>query len=467
MASTLRLTPAILLGKATAVASRALRLGGGTTMPGRVARTMAPGIMRQMAARLPRGCVVVTGTNGKTTTSRLIHHILRLAGLRPVHNRAGANLAAGIVTALVQDADWRGRPRGDIGIFEVDEATLPVVWEPLQPRAVVLINLFRDQLDRYGEIDIVAGRWRAVLDGRPPGNTAVVFNADDPLVSDVGRKFAGATVPFGIADASCGAGTLEHAADARYCYRCGVAYEYAVVYFGHMGDYRCPQCGTQRPEPVVAAEHVEMAGIQGSGFMLVTPAGTAQVRTVLPGVYNVHNVLAAAACCVQLGIPLQTVARGVETFAPAFGRAERVRADGREAVLLLTKNPAGFNEVLRTVVRAAGPSAGVVLIAINDLIADGRDISWLWDVDFEMLAGHVRSLVVSGIRADDMALRLKHAGVASSLMIIDGDLSHAWDAALRAAHNGEPVYVLPTYTAMLQLRKILQQRGLVKGFWEE
>jgi len=218
---------------------------------------------------------------------------------------------------------------------------------------------------------------------------------------------------------------------------------------------------------MIAAEHVELVGLQGSGFALRTPAGTAQVRTVLPGVYNIHNVLAAAACCLQLGVPLQTVARGVETFAPAFGRAERVRADGREAVLLLTKNPAGFNEVLRTVMRATGPAAGVVLIAINDLTADGRDISWLWDVDFEMLAGHVRSLVVSGIRADDMALRLKHAGVSSTVMTIDGNLSRAWDAALRAARNGEPVYVLPTYTAMLQLRKILQQRGLVKGFWEE
>src|SRR5947208_3062664 len=336
MPSTLRLAPAIILGKATAVASRALRLGGGTTMPGRVARAVAPDIARQLAARLPQGCVVVTGTNGKTTTSRLIHHILQLAGLRPVHNRAGANLAAGIVTALVQHTDWRGRARGDIGIFEVDEATLPAVWDPLQPRAVVLTNLFRDQLDRYGEIDIVAGRWRAVLDGRPPGETVVIFNADDPLVSDVGAKFAGTTVPFGIADASCGAGTLEHAADARYCYRCGVAYEYTVVYFGHMGDYRCPQCGTHRPQPLIAAEHVELAGLQGSG-----------------------------------------------------------------------------------------------------------------------------------IRADDMALRLKHAGVSSTVMTIDGNLSRAWDAALQAARNGEPVYVLPTYTAMLQLRKILQQRGLVKGFWEE
>ncbi len=466
MSVNIRLTTAIILGKATAAASRLLRLGGGTTMPGRVARAVAPDILRQLAGRLPSGCVIVTGTNGKTTTSRLISHILRLAGVPSVHNRAGANLSAGIIAALVRQATWRGRMRGGIGVFEVDEATLPVVWESLQPRAVVLINLFRDQLDRYGEIDLVSGRWRAALQGHPVRDTAIIFNADDPLVSEVGAQSGGRQIPFGIADASCGAGTLEHAADARYCYRCGVPYEYSVIYFGHMGDYRCPQCGTRRPDPVVAAEAVEMLGIQGSAFTLRTADGTARVRTVLPGVYNIHNIVAAAACCLQLSVPLRTAAQGIETFAPAFGRAERVRADGREAVLLLAKNPAGFNEVLRTVTRAT-PAAGVVLIAINDLTADGRDISWLWDVDFEMLAGHTRTVVVSGLRAEDMALRLKHAGVPAEAMTIDGDLGRAWDAALRAARDGEPVYVLPTYTAMLELRKILQKRGLVKGFWEE
>ncbi|HVH31189.1 MAG TPA: MurT ligase domain-containing protein, partial [bacterium] len=193
----------------------------------------------------------------------------------------------------------------------------------------------------------------------------------------------------------------------------------------------------------------------------------ARVRTVLPGVYNIHNVLAAAACCVELGVPLQTVARGIETFAPAFGRAERVRADGREAVLLLAKNPAGFNEVLRTVLSATDERPGVMLIVINDLTADGRDISWLWDVDFETLAGHTRAVVVSGRRAEDMALRLKHAGVSSQTMTVETDLGRAWDTAMNAARDGEPVYVLPTYTAMLQLRALLQRRGVVGGFWEQ
>lgn len=460
--SRLQLSLAIVLGKLTAAASRLLRAGGGTTMPGRVAQRIAPGVMRTLASRLPSGTVVVTGTNGKTTTSRLISHILRLAGLDAVHNRAGANLAAGIAAALVQHATLGGQMRGHVGVFEVDEATLPVVQSGLRPRMVVLTNLFRDQLDRYGEIDIVAGRWESALSGAT--EPVVIFNADDPLVAAVAGRTAGRRVAFGIEDDACSLGTLEHAADARYCYRCGVPYVYRAVYFGHMGLYRCEQCGMERPTPDVAAREVEVGGVSGSAFALVTPRGTSRVSTRLPGVYNLHNILAAAACCLEMAVPLATVARGIESFAPAFGRAERVRLNGREAVLLLAKNPAGFNEVLRTVLRDDGEK--VVLIAINDLIADGRDISWLWDVDFEMLAGRVRSAVVSGIRAQDMNLRLKHAGVPEGARTVAGDLAEALDLAVRTS-DGHHLYILPTYTAMLQLRKILQQRGYVHGFWED
>ena len=431
-------------------------------MPGRVVRMIAPGTMRTLAARLPSGTVVITGTNGKTTTSRLISHILALAGVSSVHNRAGANLAAGIVTALVQQATLRGQVRGDVGVFEVDEATLPVVQPALRPRMVVLTNLFRDQLDRYGEIDLVAGRWDAALSGAE--GPAVIFNADDPLVASVAGRATGRRVAFGIEDDACSLGTLEHAADARYCYRCGVPYVYRAIYFGHMGVYRCERCGAARPVPDVAAREVEVRGLEGSAFALATPQGATRVRTSLPGVYNLHNILAAAACCLEMGVPLEAVARGIERFAPAFGRAERVRIHGRDAVLLLAKNPAGFNEVLRTVLRDDQDT--VVLIAINDLTADGRDISWLWDVDFEMLAGHIRRAVLSGIRAHDMDLRLKHAGVPEAARTVKSDLAEALDLAVRTT-DGRRLYILPTYTAMLQLRKILQQRGYVRGFWEE
>lgn len=461
--SDLRLSSAIALGKLTAAITRAIGAGGGTTMPGRVARGIAPDLTSRLASRLRHGAVIVTGTNGKTTTSRLISHILGQAALVSVHNRAGANLAAGIAAALVQQSTLGGIPRGDVGLFEVDEAAFPLVQPALRPRAVVLTNLFRDQLDRYGEIDIVAARWRAALQ-RLEAAAAVIFNADDPLVSEVGRERAGVRVPFGIEDASCGLGTMEHAADARYCYRCGIPYVYAAVYFGHMGVYRCPRCGTTRPAPLVAATEVTNRGIDGTEFTLRAPQGIVRVHSALPGVYNIHNVLAAAACGLQFGVPLEVIARAVGAFTPAFGRAERVRLDGREAILLLAKNPAGFNEVLRTVLRADGR---VALIAINDLTADGRDISWLWDVDFEMLAGRLRRVVVSGLRAEDMALRLKYAGVPSDAVSVEKDLARALTVAMRTSENGLPLYVLPTYTAMLQLRKILQERGYVRGFWED
>ncbi len=461
-ASALRLSAAVLAGKLVATGARALRVGGGTTAPGRVARFVAPEVTRQLAARLPQGVILVTGTNGKTTTSRLVSHILGQAALVAVHNRAGANLASGIAAALVQSTNPRGRLRGDVGVFEVDEATLLPVQSSLRPRVLVLTNLFRDQLDRYGEIDLVAGRWREALRGLDP-TAAVIFNADDPLVSEVARTRPGPQVPFGIEDDTCGLGTLEHAADARYCYRCGIPYVYRTVYFGHMGVYRCERCGTARPAALVAATEVTQRGIEGSTFLLRAPGGEGRVRTTLPGIYNIHNVLAAAAGTLQLGIPLEVIVRAIETFAPAFGRAERVRVEGREAILLLAKNPAGFNEVLRTMLRAEGQ---VALIAINDLTADGRDISWLWDVDFEMLVGRVRRVVVSGIRAEDMALRLKYAGMDPGALDVRKDLGAAFDAA-RAATNGSPLYVLPTYTAMLQLRAVLQRRGLVRGFWTD
>lgn len=457
----LRLSGAIAAGKLTAALTRALRIGGGTTMPGRVARGIAPDVTSRLARRLRHGTIIVTGTNGKTTTSRLISHILRLATRTPVHNRAGANLAAGIAAALVQQSTLRGRLRGDVGVFEVDEAALPLVQPSLDPRALVLTNLFRDQLDRYGEIDIIASRWRYALPDED--HTAVIFNADDPLVSEVVTQYPGVRLPFGIEDDSCGLGTLDHAADARYCYRCGVPYRYTTVYFGHMGVYRCDQCGTSRPAPAVAATAVTNRGLEGMEFVLNTPEGAARVRSPLPGVYNIHNALAAAACCLHLHIPLETIARGIATFAPAFGRAERVQLNGRPAVLLLAKNPAGFNEVLRTLLRAEGQTA---LIAINDLTADGRDISWLWDVDFEMLTGRLARVVVSGLRAEDMALRLKYAGVNPQAITVQRDLGRALETAIGAT-DGSPLYILPTYTAMLQLRKILQQKGIVSGFWED
>jgi UDP-N-acetylmuramyl tripeptide synthase len=459
----LRLGVAIALGKATATLSRCLRQGGGTTLPGRVARAIEPEVMGRVAQRLASGSVIVAGTNGKTTTAHLLAHMMRAVGHRPVHNRAGANLAAGIASALVEHADLRGRTRGDLGIFEVDEATVPRVVPQLAPQVAVFTNLFRDQLDRYGEIDYIAGLWRSA-GAALPSSLVSVANADDPLVYEAVRGLPGRLVTFGIEDERYALPALEHTAEARYCYRCGTPFQYAVTYFGHMGRYRCPSCGVCRPIPDVVARDLDLAGPDGGALTLdAGPSGAARVRTVLPGLYNVYNILAAATAALQLGAPLPRLAAALETFAPAFGRAERMRVDGREIQMLLVKNPAGFNEVLRTML-GTGPLP-ILLIAINDRIADGRDVSWLWDVDVEMLAGQVTRVITSGLRAEDMAVRLVYAGVPEEAI----EVERAYDRALRRALDGAAsgrLFVVPTYTAMLAIRAVLGRWGVVRGFWE-
>ncbi|MBI3976381.1 MAG: DUF1727 domain-containing protein [Armatimonadetes bacterium] len=459
----LRLGAGVLAGRLSAFIIRTVGAGGATTMPGRIARAVNPEILAHLGRRLPQGAVLITATNGKTTTARLLTAILERAGLRAVGNRAGANLPAGMVTALVRRSALSGRIDGDIGVFEVDEATLPLVVGPLRPRAVVLGNLFRDQLDRYGEIDLVADRWRDALT-RLEG-AAVLYNADDPLVADVGRPHP-AGRPFGIDDPKVSRATaLEHAADGRYCYRCGIPYAYAAIYLGHLGVYRCERCGTARPPAAVAAETVRLQGLAGSTFALRTPAGRAVIRSGLPGLYNVYNVLAASAAALAVGVPLEEIAEAVGAFRPAFGRGEQIVIDGRRVVMLLAKNPAGFNEVLRTVTSGGHPIVGV--IAINDLTADGRDISWLWDVDFELLRGRCRAVVLTGLRAPEMAVRLKYAGLDGGVVTVEPDPERAVRLGLGQLAGGETLYIMPTYTAMLRLRSMLTRRGYVRAYWEE
>ena len=373
---------------------------------------------------------------------------------------AGANLPAGVASALVEATDARGRLDGEVGVFEVDEAALPGLVEALRPRLVVLLNLFRDQLDRYGEVEAVARRWRTALAGT---DATICFNADDPQVADVTRGRS-PSLPFGVEDEGCRRDALEDAADVRYCYRCGTPYTYVAVYLSHLGRYACGRCGLGRPKPVVYARSITLAGIRGLAMEIVHPQGHLHVRTALPGLYNAYNVLAAAAAALAIGILPDAIQRAVEHFRPAFGRAERVRWEGRELVVLLGKNPAGFNELLRTVVQEV-PQA--ILIAINDRIADGRDVSWLWDVDFELLRDLEVPVVTSGLRALDCALRLKYAGVPEDRIVVEPDLGRALQTAIRAAPQTGTVVALPTYTAMLDLRRILEHLGAVRGFWED
>jgi UDP-N-acetylmuramyl tripeptide synthase len=426
----------------------------GTTLPGKVVKTIDKGIIGRLSTRLPLGSVLVSATNGKTTTSAMIAGILHKEGLKIARNREGANLAAGVATALLKAASLSGRPRADIGLFEVDEFAFPEVAAETLPRLVLLMNLFRDQLDRYGELEHIAERWREAISVLPKATSAVI-NADDPLVAEMARARTDNRLFFGIEDSSAGAGLMQHASDSKYCTNCGELFEYDAVFIGHMGKYHCPNCGNTRPSPTVYADEVRLDGMRGSRFTLVTPDGSAQLAIPMPGLYNLYNALAAAACAHGLGIGLDSVKAGLEAFSAAFGRVEQLKIGGKPVTLLLVKNPAGFNEVVRTLL--IEPGKKTILAALNDRIADGRDISWIWDVDLEMLAPEIGLAVCSGTRAEEMAMRLRYAGVASDRLVVAGDLEDALRKALAATAEGDTLFVLPTYTAMLGLRQAIHR----------
>jgi UDP-N-acetylmuramyl tripeptide synthase len=312
---------------------------------------------------------------------------------------------------------------------------------------VLLGNLFRDQLDRYGELETIADRWAAMVSTLPI-DTALSLNADDPLIADLGRG-RGAVTYFGIEDRSLAIAEMQHASDSKHCRNCGAAYVYEAIYLGHLGAY--------------AAHDVSLHGTRSASFTLRVGGQAIAVQLPLPGLYNVYNALAAAALCGSLGCTPAQIADGLSHVSAAFGRSERITLGDHELAVLLIKNPAGANEVLRTLRLEPG---GLDLLGIlNDRTADGRDISWIWDADFELLAPVVRQVTCAGTRAAELALRLKYAGFDEDKLYVEHDLSAALDRALETASE-PPLFALPTYTALLELRAELGRRGHVDSFWE-
>jgi UDP-N-acetylmuramyl tripeptide synthase len=434
-----------LAARAAGAASR-MTGRGGTSLPGKLLLRMEPGAIERLSR--PLTSAILSATNGKTTTAAMAARILERGGHTLVHNRAGANMAGGVATALLNG-------RGDTGLFEVDEFWLPQVLPQVRPRALLLANLFRDQLDRYGELETIAERWAQALNTTPVDQ--LVLNADDPVVADLGRDRS-PPLYFGVADQGMAMAQMQHAADAKHCRRCGAAYVYDAIFMGHLGHYHCPNCDARRPEPQVTAHHITLRGTHSARFELRTPAGVADVDLPLPGLYNVYNALAAAALGIGLGAPLDDIVAGLQEVSPAFGRAEIVRLQDRDLSILLVKNPAGANEVLRTL--TLEPGEHDVFAVLNDNVADGRDVSWVWDADFEVLADRVRRVTCSGTRAAEMAVRMKYAGVPPGRIVVRDDLAAGLDAAI--ADGDGPLYALPTYTAMLALREELVGRGAAK-----
>ena len=456
------LGPKLAIARGAGALSR-LRGSGATSLPGRVLMRLEPDAISTLGGRLAEGSVVISATNGKTTTAAMAAGILSGQGIELVHNSAGANMAGGVATALLDAAAPGQRIAGRLGLFEVDELWLAGVADSLRPRVIVLGNLFRDQLDRYGELDAIADSWREVL---LASDATAVLNADDPLLADLGRERPD-VLYYGVQDDSLELPGLAHAADAKHCRNCGSPYIFDAVYLGHLGRYHCASCGRTRPQPDLLATEVRLEGVRAVRFMLTTQDGTAEVRLGLPGLYNVYNALAAAALCSALGMSLAAIVAGLEATRPAFGRAETVTVSSargpREMRIMLVKNPAGANEVLRTLTLEQGSHD--LLGVLNDQIADGRDVSWIWDADFELLAGRVASVVCAGNRAADLATRLKYAGVEEARLSVVPELPDALEAASASGPRERPLYALPTYTAMLALRELLGRRGEVAGRW--
>ena len=507
-------------GRAAGALSRRLHVGGGTSIVGVVAQRIYPNIVDHLANQLEFGSVMVTGTNGKTTTSGFISAILGDAGLRVWRNREGSNLMRGIASALVIRALPNGRLRRAgraIAIFEVDEAVVPQMVQTIPPRAIVFTNLFRDQLDRYGEVDSVAARWRKAVSTLPT-TTTLVLNADDPTTANLGELFSGRVLYFGIEDTSLDI-TAQHisrerhqAIDTRTCPHCGSDYTYDVRFYSHMGHYSCPNCGHERPHVDIRAVKVQSDSFDRLRLQVATSTQQKDLVVPLPGLYNIYNALAAIAAAQALAVGWDSIVSGIEQFKPVFGRGERVQIDGRTLRLLLAKNPTGFNEVLRTLFSDGTPRH--VLFLLNDNVADGRDISWIWDVDFERTVGQTTTLVVAGTRARDLALRLKYAGMPQEAMTIvppaplralrreealqaraivaskgsqkdpqarkddsiiaeqqPGTKRHyglaaALDIAVSQTPVGETLFVVPTYTALLGIHRELERRGLTPHYWE-
>lgn len=439
---------AFLIGRALRFCLRASGRGG-TSLPGRAMLRIDPRYLQHAAARLKQGVIVITGTNGKTTTARMLDQLLRARGLRILRNAAGANLAHGLTTAFLA-------ARGcEVAILEVDEATLPLVIGDLQPRALVVTNVFRDQLDRYGEVArtaaLIGTAARALSDG-----ATLVVNADDPLLQGLSTR--NRPVHFGVREAPSG---HDEIADVRHCPRCGHELFYASRHYAHLGHYRCKQCGFERPYAEVEALAVDFQGAKSTHVRMRAFHDVQEFSLPLPGLYNVYNALAAVAAA--HAVDGQPDASTLSSFVPSFGRMESLRVRDRDVIVALVKNPVGFNEALRATLPAEGRAT--YLFLINDLDADGRDVSWLWDVDIELLQNRVQHALTGGRRAHDMAVRLKYAGVDSGrIEPVAGDVAAALTQALDEGEG--PLFCFPTYTALLDLHRHLTSLGITRHFRE-
>ena len=441
-----RLGLAVGLAKTVTGVVRSLRLGAASVLPGEISRRLHPRLLPLLFEQVSNGVILVVGTNGKTTTSLLLKQILSDRGFQVVHNSSGANLINGLITALLNSTDITGKLSADYAILEVDENILPLLLKDCQPKYILALNLFRDQLDRYGEVDTIAQRWDKAISSLP-ADTTIILNADDPTLSNLGQQLKQKVIYFGLNEPDLYLEEIPHAVDSIYCPSCGHLLNYQGVYLSHLGDYQCPSCGFEKSKMNLDSK---------------------EYPQILIGVYNKYNTLAAALLAQEIGINNSDIFSTIKNFKAAFGRAEELEIDRKQVRILLSKNPVGMNETIRAVnnLKKAGKSS-VTLLVLNDRIPDGTDVSWIWDVDTEELVKLGGTLIVSGDRVYDMALRLTYSypeiepSKTNFKLIVKEDLQQAINTALECTPVTETLHIIPTYSAMLEVREILVGRKIL------
>jgi UDP-N-acetylmuramyl tripeptide synthase len=435
----LRLGLAVSVAKSVTLMVRSLGLGAASVLPGSIARRIQPTLLQLLTQQVKTGVILIAGTNGKTTTSLLLREILESKGYRVAHNSTGANLENGLMTALLESTNLVGTLDVDYAILEVDENILPKVLAPIQPQMILCLNLFRDQLDRYGEVDTISKRWTKVISTLPP-ETIVIANADDPSLSYLGQQLPQRVLFFGLNEPEKYLEEIPHAVDSIYCPRCGHSLDYLGVYLSHLGDFHCPNCGFSKSQPKLVSSNWSQ---------------------ILVGLYNKYNTLAAATAALELGVDEATIRNTINSFQAAFGRAEELEVNGKRVRILLSKNPVGTNETIRVVTESNDKTT---LLVLNDRTPDGTDVSWIWDVDTEKLVERGGTLVVSGDRVYDMALRLRYSEKTTNSdlnLIVEEDLRQAIATAIEHTPPHETLHILPTYSAMLEVREALVGRKIL------
>lgn len=458
----LRMTLAILVTK---IATFVLRLvkSGGTSLPGKLAIKLYPGILYELAGKFR--VIMITGTNGKTTTSRIVASMLDQAGLAFITNKSGANLSSGVTSTLLNALTWRGEPKVPYALLETDEAAFKTLAARLKPEIAIVTNFFRDQLDRYGELYTTLNNVREGIRGTPA--TRLILNADDSLCASLAKDIPNEIIFFGMAKGVYPETKTSMNNDAAFCISCKTRYAYDSISYGHLGHFSCPTCGYERPHAHLECSAISSFDQTGSSIEIHGPGVNLSVRLMIPGLYNVYNALAGASLGYAMDLPPAKITQALQSFELGFGRMEAIPVGDKKLKVILVKNPTGFNQVLRYLQTQQDPC--VVSLAINDKLADGTDISWLWDVDFELLADiqeKIRAFYVSGIRAEDMAVRLKYAGVLSDRIHIEKNFNTFISQSLDKTASGETCHILPTYTAMLDIRNLLKSRFGLKEFWK-